>query len=857
MSIQDLAAQVWSHREFHSELERASEGHLHRALQVESLFSFDLQFEQMSRLLNAASILAASNDEQHRSAAYKICSIAIDSLASQEFGTQIAEAASLILTRIGNFPAERFLNDRVGSTEGLLGKLWLETESHRESNTVKLASGVFETFTDFQIRLWRSLEKGNATAITAPTSSGKSYVLQRFLVSKVAENGDFIAVYIVPTRALISQVAAAITSVLREIDVSECGVSVVPLAREDLGMSNGIYVLTQERLQLLLEHDPGIPIDLLVVDEAQLLSEGSRGVVLHTVLERVRAGQGSAQFLFGTPAVKNLDVFSGCFGITDYEEITTSDTSVAQNLIGLNSTDLNRNQVQITAKINGEFQGIGERSVPVELFGDNKQKLAVLSWWFGQKSQSIVYFDGQAGCEDVAAKIADLNDEFSESENSEKEYRENLAKFVEDHLHPQYVLASCIRAGTAFHFGNLPTLLRKGLEEAFSENVLTHIVCTTTLLHGVNLPAKNMFMLNPTKGGDEPLSPVEFWNLAGRAGRLGKEFEGNVFLIDYDKWDSKPLEDDREVEITPTIFQAIKERYPEFLGFIRDHDVGSGQEEVLENVFVKLFNDFRRGRLGSTLSKSPVELPHGIEDELAREFASINEGLEVPVHISERHINISVFRVEEMYSYLSKRIDEKEPAELIPKHPLSEGVYESYLRLFKRIHNHFECRPKQDKAHTFFARQAVDWMRGYPLPRIIDSALNHRRSNTSREPKIGTVVREVLRTIENDLRFRYVKYTSCYIDLLLQVLEEKGLNDLATQVPSIPLYLELGASSNTMVNLIGLGLSRTTAEVLADKAANKSMDRQQTQRWLRRRPLDQMDIPDICRREIDGIILQS
>ena len=108
--------------------------------------------------------------------------------------------------------------------------------------------------------------------------------------------------------------------------------------------------------------------------------------------------------------------------------------------------------------------------------------------------------------------------------------------------------------------------------------------------------------------------------------------------------------------------------------------------------------------------------------------------------------------------------------------------------------------------------------------------------------------------IERDLRFRYVKYTSCYNDLLREALGRTGYEHEATSLPMLPLYLELGASSDTMVSLIGLGLTRTTAGVVADRAFRPDMDRMETERWLRQQPWESMVISPICVREIQQLL---
>ncbi len=404
----------------------------------------------------------------------------------------------------------------------------------------------------------------------------------------------------------------------------------------------------------------------------------------------------------------------------------------------------------------------------------------------------------------------------------------------------------------------MPPLIRKTIEDYFVEGKLSYLVCTSTLLQGVNLPAKNLFMLDPAKGvqwdtrEDIPISSVDFWNLAGRAGRLGKDFEGNVFMIDYDRWQSNPLSGNREQTVVPTFYNHITERREELINFIRSAEHPSGKVEDLENSFVKLFNDFRKGRLDDVIQRSPVKISTAAIKELIEALQEVEKRITMPSAILERHPSVSVYRQQGMFAYLCKRIREDGPDHFIPMHPLNEwaDVHKNYIRLFKRIHSYFQGWPPRDKRHTYFAPLAIRWMRGDALVRLIDDAYQYQVKHRQRAPSIATVIRQVLSDIEQDLRFRYVKYMSCYNDILAQALRDCDFEDLVLSIPPIPLFLELGASSKTMVSMIGMGLSRTTAVVLSRIVVDKNMDRKQVMEWLKQRDLETLDISPICIREI-------
>ncbi len=162
------------------------------------------------------------------------------------------------------------------------------------------------------------------------------------------------------------------------------------------------------------------------------------------------------------------------------------------------------------------------------------------------------------------------------------EVRKNLAAFAKEAVHPSYVLAETVEGGVGFHYGRIPPLLRSVVERAFADGHLNYIVCTSTLLQGVNLPARNVFMQNPHKGEENPIESVDFWNLAGRAGRLGKDFQGNVFLVDYDEWESSPLSGLKDEPIKPSLEVTLTDSSAELLEYIAATDRPSGKNPNLE-----------------------------------------------------------------------------------------------------------------------------------------------------------------------------------------------------------------------------------------------------------------------------------
>ena len=104
-------------------------------------------------------------------------------------------------------------------------------------------------------------------------------------------------------------------------------------------------------------------------------------------------------------------------------------------------------------------------------------------------------------------------------------------------IHDEYYLTKFLEKRIAYHHGQLPHIIRNLIEKLFRDGEINFIFCTPTLVEGVNMPTKNIFINCDKKirlNKDKTFNPnkiIAFWNLAGRAGRYRKELSGNIFCI--------------------------------------------------------------------------------------------------------------------------------------------------------------------------------------------------------------------------------------------------------------------------------------------------------------------------------------
>jgi hypothetical protein len=840
--IDQLADRIWARSEFQRHFADLSTAWLQKELGVKPTVL--MTDANLVRTVQAATILAASRDPERRRVAYTIAACAADLSRGDLPG--LDGALRIVLTRMGNFPALH-TSQSVRGFARLPTPIALSEEVRRAGNRVDLHEMSLD-LTDFQRALWEILIRGENVALSAPTSAGKSFVLQAYL-RKIAREGKLnSACYIVPSRALIAQVSDAITEWRRADKLRHISLVNVPLAAETPLVTPTIYVLTQERLQATMSAHPEFVVDIIICDEAQSVEDDARGILLQNVIDSLLRKNPRAQMIFAGPNIRNLSVFREIFNLKLLRELQDRSPSVVQNLVLVNTRSLIKGQLTLERFTSGENGAIGNvdigRSLP-----STKERLVRVAEKFGQAKPSIVYANGPAAAENVALGLSDV---FSDVVPSERLLQ--LIAFVKMAVHDHYDLAACLRHRVGFHYGRIPTLVRRGVEAAFADGEIRYLVTTSTLIQGVNFPAANLFICKPQKGNKLPLEPSEFWNLAGRAGRLGREFQGNIFLIDYPEWDTKPANEGNEIELQSALTRTLARDLDAVENCAREPNPpreAPGQSNV-EATFARLLTDHITGRLSKTLERCAVSIDNQTRLVAALDIARAR--ISLPADVINMSPTVSALRQQRLADYLVSEIKgggTKRLEELIPRHPRDSEAYRVLSEVFRVCHEQI-LTLSAPKLHLRMAAIALKWMRGDPLPEIIDE--NHRRLP---DAKLATSIRGTLKDIEEEVRFKYLRLTICYLAVLTHVLKTADKAVYLPSLPALPSYLEVGASDPTMVSFVGLGVSRVTARVLTEQAMDKEMDQARALQWLKTQNLSSIVGSEIMRADIERALANA
>lgn len=793
-----------------------------------------------NNLLSIASILCYSSNSQHLDSALRIaqtCILQEDCTENQK------NASAFILDTLTNKPSikmsieKQYLKNDYKENYPLPLKLQ-QYQSDFEHTVLVKDKAI--SLNRFQKDVYEVHKQNETISISAPTSAGKSFILCTILLEELI-GGNKNVVYVVPTRALISQVENDLRKLIKEYELdSNVNITTVPPQEDIERNKSNVFVFTQERLHWFLIGNNSAVINLLIIDEAHKIEDGNRGILLQQKIEEIVKQNSSVKVYFSSPFTSNPEILlENVLNNSRKDKVNTQFVSVNQNLIYTSQIRLKPKEWQLNICTIEKTIPIG-KLVLQDRPTTELHKVVHIAERFSDGSGSLIYSNGAAEAEKIALLLFDLlNVQTSDSNINE------LIQLVKKTIHKEYALAKVLQKGIAFHYGNMPLLIRQEIERLFSEGKIKYLVCTATLLEGVNLPAKSIFIRKPTRGRNNPLNQNDFWNLAGRAGRWGKEFSGNIVCIEPTDWEIQPEPNKSKQEIKRAI-NLIEEDGKELLTFIRNEAPRNeaSKRQDLEFAFGYFY-------IKHILNKEP-SLITPFYNELLEELLKVSPKVQLPDYIIKRNPGISPLAQQALFDYFEENLDRIE--ELIPVYPNDSNAYEEYIKLIERIGETIsDYLPALNGPRSILL---LNWMTGKPLSYLIRKSYESYQSNPNyRNTKtLPIVIREVMDNVENFVRFRFAKDSSCYIDILRYFLELHNRQDLLADIPQLSLWLEFGVSQKTHLSLLSLGLSRNTVIELTTYIVNTQMSKEESLNWLREQNLEHLELSSIYIQDIKKVL---
>lgn len=632
-----------------------------------------------NNILGIASALAYSNFNDHLDAALRIAQTAITEDTTSQAQK---EGAAVILQSLTNKPAINLSINRNRISADYVNHLPLPLKfqiSRSEfENSITIGDTIL-ALNKFQASVHNSYLENDALSISAPTSSGKSFILCNIIIEELL-SGNRTIVYLVPTRALIAQVEDDLHDLLNKYQLTKVNLTTVP-QHDSIKSESNVFVFTQERLHWFLIENRDFKIDMIFIDEAHKIEDRYRGILLQQKLEEVISQNPDVKVYFSSPFTSNPELLLESIPREKKAQpINTHFISVNQNLIYCTQVEKKSELWKVDLSLRDQIITLGKLTMPDRPTTEIKKMAFMAVAFSGNSSGNIIYSNGAAQAEEIALVLYD-NLEDEEVENIKIK---TLIDLVKKTVHSDYRLAKVLERRIAFHYGNMPLLIRQEIENLFKEGQIKYLICTSTLLEGINLPAKSIFIRKPKRGKSTHLNQSDFWNLAGRAGRWGKEFSGNIICIEPSKWGIPPAPEKKRQKIVRAL-DIIEENQESLIEYIENESPRQQAEtsQDLEFAFGYYYNKFIENKLVNTTN---------LDARLITLFSAVQKKVEVPNDILLRNPGISPYAQQDLLEFFRSKKEEIES--LLPVYPEDANAYEEYINLVGRIGKTLSAYPR-------------------------------------------------------------------------------------------------------------------------------------------------------------------
>ena len=398
-------------------------------------------------------------------------------------------------------------------------------------------------FDDFQIAACHAVEEGRGVLVAAPTGAGKTVVGEFAAFSSLARGKK--CFYTTPIKALSNQK-------FHEF-VERFGEDRVGLLTGDTNINSDadIMVMTTEVLRNMLYANSSTLLNLgaVVMDEVHYLADKFRGAVWEEVLIHLME---SVQVISLSATVSNAEEFGEWLGeVRGHTDVIVSEVRpiplYQHVMIGNRLIDLFSEPGRVNPEILGlERQALRRVRTPRhrgDRFVQDQDRLSrdevIEKLQRENLLPAITFIFSRAGCDAAVKQCLQAGIKLTNAEerieimNTATSYTQNIAEEDLEVLGYREWLMALERGIAAHHAGLLPSF-KAAVEDLFQRGLVKAVFATETLALGINMPARTVVLEKLTKWNGEghvSITPGEYTQLTGRAGRRGIDIEGNAVVL--------------------------------------------------------------------------------------------------------------------------------------------------------------------------------------------------------------------------------------------------------------------------------------------------------------------------------------
>ena len=404
-----------------------------------------------------------------------------------------------------------------------------------------------------------------AIVVDMPTSGGKT-LLAQFRILQALNQFDadqgWVA-YIAPTKALTAQVTRRLRQDFEPIGIRVeqlTGAIEIDAFEQDLltdqDVPFSILVATPEKLSLVIRNKSvARPLALVVMDEAHNLETEARGLRIELLLATIKRECQRANFLLLMPFVESSETIARWLAqdVDAGKAISLSTTAWKPNerIVGLFRAASDDSQkagwrleyetltvTEKAMKLRGVHRVGGCR--PIDVPRSKVLKKDQQQDGLGLQTAAMASVMSSRGGTSIAV-ANNINTVWSMAQHATQTLPvlqeissdiDLVISFLETEVSPSFELIEMLRHGVGVHHAGLSDEIRSLMEWLAESGHLRVLCATQTIAQGINFPVSSIFLQSHKFAYGVEMSSREFWNLAGRAGRIGQDSVGVIGLAE-------------------------------------------------------------------------------------------------------------------------------------------------------------------------------------------------------------------------------------------------------------------------------------------------------------------------------------
>lgn len=368
----------------------------------------------------------------------------------------------------------------------------------------------------------------NRYFLSASTSFGKTHLVYEIIRKMSYQN----ILLIFPTISLLSENQERIFN-NKSYSYINNKYAVHTLSEVEITSPYNIFIYTPERyLSFIEKSENRVRFDFCFIDEIykidndylidDLVKENERDVAYR--LAAFYSLQHDIDVLLAGPYVEFPNPSSISYNGSIDNFLRENDISVLNyneyEIVNKSFTDIKtKYEISVDEVLNFKFKGASKAERLIECIRSIRRI----------NQNTIIYCSNRGkngGVEGYALKLIDslvLNGHDSSSYS-------DLMEHLSINFRKEWVLVRALYCGIGIHHGLIPKYIQKEIIRLFNIGKIHVLISTTTITEGVNTSAKNLIVMQNTKGG-KPLKKFDAKNIAGRAGRFGYHYSGRVISL--------------------------------------------------------------------------------------------------------------------------------------------------------------------------------------------------------------------------------------------------------------------------------------------------------------------------------------